>query len=41
MKDFHGDLSIPVLIIHGDQDRILPYEATSRRLPAPLNNAWK
>ena len=43
-EDFRGDLatiSIPVLIIHGDQDRILPYEATSRgsprccRTPAP------
>jgi non-heme chloroperoxidase len=28
-----------VLIIHGDQDRVLPYEATSSRLPALLNNA--
>lgn len=42
LEDFRGDLatiSIPVLIIHGDQDRVLPYEATSRRLPALLNNA--
>jgi len=41
-EDFRGDLatiSIPVLIIHGDQDRVLPYEATSRRLSALLNNA--
>ena len=41
-EDFRGDLaaiSIPVLVIHGDQDRILPYEATSRRLPALLPNA--
>jgi non-heme chloroperoxidase len=41
-EDFRGDLatiSIPVLIIHGDQDRVLPYEATSRRLPALLKNA--
>jgi non-heme chloroperoxidase len=40
-EDFRGDLatiSIPVLVIHGDQDRILPYEATSKRLPALLNN---
>jgi non-heme chloroperoxidase len=40
-EDFRGDLatiSIPVLIIHGDQDRVLPYEATSRRLPALLEN---
>jgi non-heme chloroperoxidase len=41
-EDFRGDLaaiSIPVLVIHGDQDRVLPYEATSRRLPALLKNA--
>ena len=40
-EDFREDLatiSIPVLVIHGDQDRILPYEATSKRLPALLNN---
>jgi non-heme chloroperoxidase len=42
LEDFRRDLatiSIPVLIIHGDQDRVLPYEATSRRLPALLKNA--
>jgi non-heme chloroperoxidase len=41
-EDFRGDLaaiSIPVLVIHGDQDRVLPYEATSGRLPALLRNA--
>jgi non-heme chloroperoxidase len=41
-EDFRGDLatiSIPVLVIHGDQDRVLPYEATSRRLLALLKNA--
>jgi non-heme chloroperoxidase len=41
-EDFVGDLatiSIPVLVIHGDQDRVLPYEATGSRLPALLNNA--
>jgi non-heme chloroperoxidase len=41
-EDFRADLatiSIPVLVIHGDQDRILPYEATSRRLPDLLHNA--
>jgi non-heme chloroperoxidase len=26
-------------VIHGDQDRVLPYEATSRRLPSLLKNA--
>ena len=39
LEDFRGDLAsvtIPVLVIHGDQDRVLPYEATSRRLPALL-----
>ncbi len=38
-EDFLGDLatiSIPVLIIHDDQDRVLPYEATGSRLPALL-----
>jgi non-heme chloroperoxidase len=42
LEDFRGDLArikIPVLVIHGDQDRVLPYEATSRRLPALLANA--
>lgn len=41
-EDFVGDLatiSIPVLAIHGDQDRVLPYEATGSRLPALLKNA--
>jgi alpha/beta hydrolase family protein len=42
LEDFRGDLaaiSVPVLVIHGDQDRVLPYEATSWRLPALLKNA--
>ena len=42
LEDFRGDLatiSIPVLIIHGDQDRVLPYEATGSRLPALLHNS--
>jgi non-heme chloroperoxidase len=41
-EDFRDDLatiSIPVLVIHGDQDRVLPYEATGSRLPALLKNA--
>jgi non-heme chloroperoxidase len=41
-EDFRADLAtitIPVLVIHGDQDRVLPYEATSRRLPALLTDA--
>ena len=42
LEDFRADLatiSIPVLVIHGDQDRVLPYEATGSRLPALLSNA--
>jgi non-heme chloroperoxidase len=42
LEDFRADLArikIPVLVIHGDQDRVLPYEATGSRLPALLNNA--
>ena len=42
LEDFRGDLAainVPVLVIHGDQDRVLPYEATSGRLPALLKNA--
>jgi non-heme chloroperoxidase len=41
-EDFRGDLatiSVPVLVIQGDQDRVLPYEATGSRLLALLNNA--
>jgi len=41
LEDFRGDLaqiSIPVLVIQGDQDRVLPYEATGRRLPALLKD---
>jgi non-heme chloroperoxidase len=40
-EDFRGDLatiSIPVLVIQGDQDRVLPYEATGSRLPPLLRN---
>jgi non-heme chloroperoxidase len=42
LEDFQADLakiSIPVLVIHGDQDRVLPYEATGSRLPALLKNS--
>jgi len=42
LEDFRGDLatiSIPVLVIQGDQDRVLPYEATGKRLPPLLKNA--
>jgi non-heme chloroperoxidase len=36
LTDFRGDLpkiDIPVLVIHGTDDRILPFEATAARLP--------
>ncbi|HUB22754.1 MAG TPA: alpha/beta hydrolase [Streptosporangiaceae bacterium] len=41
-EDFRGDLatiSVPVLVIQGDQDRVLPYEATGGKLPAVLPHA--
>jgi non-heme chloroperoxidase len=37
LTDFRADLpkiDIPVLVVHGKEDRILPYEATAKRLPA-------
>ncbi len=36
LTDFRKDLpkiDVPVLLIHGDADRILPYESTAARLP--------
>jgi len=36
LTDFRGDLSkidVPVLVVHGTDDRILPFEATAARLP--------
>jgi non-heme chloroperoxidase len=36
LTDFRGDLpkiDVPVLVIHGTDDRILPFEATAARLP--------
>jgi non-heme chloroperoxidase len=42
LTDFRADLpkiTLPVLIVQGDADRILPIEATGRRLPALLNDA--
>jgi non-heme chloroperoxidase len=36
LTDFRGDLpkiEVPVLVIHGTDDRILPFEATAARLP--------
>jgi non-heme chloroperoxidase len=42
LEDFRADLakiSIPVLVIQGDQDRVLPYQATGKRIPALLTSA--
>jgi non-heme chloroperoxidase len=41
LTDFRADLAsfdIPTLLIHGDADRILPYEATAQRLPALIKD---
>ena len=41
-EDFRADLAtirIPVLVIQGDQDRVLPYRATGERLPVFLRDA--
>jgi non-heme chloroperoxidase len=39
--DFRGDLpkiDVPVLVLHGDADRTLPYEKTAKRLPGLIND---
>jgi non-heme chloroperoxidase len=36
LTDFRADLpniDVPMLVVHGTEDRILPYEATAKRLP--------
>lgn len=41
LTDFRGDLpkiDVPTLVIHGTADRILPYDATARRLPGLIND---
>jgi non-heme chloroperoxidase len=41
LTDFRDDLSkidVPVLVVHGTEDRILPFEATAKRLPALVDN---
>jgi non-heme chloroperoxidase len=42
LTDFRDDLphiDVPTLIIHGDSDRILPFEATAKRLPQLIKNS--
>jgi pimeloyl-ACP methyl ester carboxylesterase len=37
LTDFGGDLpkiDVPVLVLHGTEDRILPFDSTAARLPA-------
>ncbi|HEV2923745.1 MAG TPA: alpha/beta hydrolase [Solirubrobacteraceae bacterium] len=41
LTDFRGDLpkiDVPMLLVHGTADRILPYEATAKRLPGLIEN---
>jgi non-heme chloroperoxidase len=41
LTDFRADLpkiDVPVLVMHGTEDRILPFESTAKRLPALVEN---
>jgi non-heme chloroperoxidase len=41
LTDFRPDLpkiDIPTLVVHGTEDRILPYDATAKRLPGLIKN---
>jgi non-heme chloroperoxidase len=41
LTDFRGDLpkiDVPVLVVHGTEDRILPFEATAARLPELIDD---
>jgi non-heme chloroperoxidase len=41
LTDFRADVSridVPVLLIHGTEDRILPFDATAKRLPALIKD---
>jgi non-heme chloroperoxidase len=41
LTDFRRDLpriDVPMLVVHGTEDRILPYQATAARLPALLDD---
>lgn len=42
LTDFRNDLphiDVPTLIIHGDSDRILPFESTAKRLPELIKDS--
>lgn len=42
LTDFREDLpriDVPTLIVHGDADRILPFESTAKRLPQLIKNS--
>ena len=41
LTDFRADLpkiDIPILVMHGTEDRIMPVEATASRLPGLVND---
>ena len=41
LTDFRPDLAkidVPVLVVHGTEDRILPYESTAARLPGLIDD---
>ena len=41
LTDFRPDLAkidVPVLVVHGTEDRVLPFEATAKRLPALVDD---
>ncbi len=41
LTDFRQDLpkiDVPTLVVHGTEDRILPYQATAKRLPGLIKN---
>ena len=41
LTDFRADLpkiDVPTLVVHGTEDRILPFEATAQRLPALIDD---
>ena len=41
LTDFRADLpkiDVPVLVVHGTEDRILPFESTAKRLPDLVPN---